>query len=228
MKKCRKLNSILAAATLCAVSAGASVALAASTDPTVAKECSTNTTTTTTTTATTPDQSQLVSKCSQLIGTPVENQQGQRLGKIADVVVSFDNQKVSYCVLSTRHGFFGRTRLLPVPLAAFQPSRDGTHLILNANRANLAKARSYDRNEWPSAMNSAWGAEPSAPSELPPVVVFAPDVAPPSPTTPSATAYPWISDPPMGPPPAYQSRSASAAFDALYFQMSFGDPAMPR
>jgi hypothetical protein len=224
MKKCRKLNSILAAATLCAVSAGASVALAqqASTDQPLPKECATTTTTTTTT----PDQSQIVSKCSQLIGTPVENQQGQKLGKIADVVVSFDNQKVSYCVLSTRHGFFGRSRLLPVPLAAFQPSRDGTHLILNASRANLAKARSYDRNEWPSAMTSAWGAEPSAPSQLPPVVVFAPDVTPPSPTTPSATAYPWIADPPMGPPPAYQSRSASAAFDALYFQLSFGDPAM--
>jgi hypothetical protein len=220
MKKFRKLNSVLAG--LCAVAATATVALAG--DGTA--KCDTQQTSATTTT-TAACQTQIATKCSDLIGTTVRNQQGEKLGKISDVVVGFDNQRVSYCVLSIKHGPFGKTKLLPVPLAAFQPSPDGTHLILNASRANLARARGYDRNEWPSTMTSAWGAEPSAPSELPPVVVFAPEVKPVPAVAPNPTAYPWIADPAMGPPPTYQARSASDAFNALYFQISFGDPAMP-
>jgi hypothetical protein len=123
------------------------------------------------------DPPQVVSKCSQLIGAKVKNQQGQELGKIDDVVVSFHSDRVSYCVLRVKHGLFTKTRFLAVPLAAFQPSDDGSHLILNASQANLANAKGFDRNEWASVTTPAWGAQPGAPVELPPAMVFAPDAA---------------------------------------------------
>jgi hypothetical protein len=212
MIKSRKINSTLAALTLCVVSAGWTTAQAQDAPITQppAQPPSQQTTT--------AGQPQIASKCTQLIGTTVENPQGQRLGRIADVVVSFDDQRVSYCVMSFRHGTFSRTRYLAVPLAAFQPSVDGTHLILNASRANLANARGFDRNQWPSSISSAWGAEPAAPEALPPVVVFAPAPR----TAPASAGYPWVADPAMGPPPTYQSRSASDAIDAMRFQTAFG------
>src|SRR5580658_10132332 len=122
MKKFRKLNSVLAAAALCAVSSGLTVAMGQeiSTDqPQIQQPAATTAA---------PSQPQVASKCSQLIGTTVRNQRGQRLGKIADVVVTFDTEHVSYCVLSMKHGMFARTTFVAVPLAAFQPSDDGTHL----------------------------------------------------------------------------------------------------
>jgi len=211
MKKSRKLNLILAAATLCAVSVSSTVAMAQelSTDQPQVQQPSDTTAR--------PRQPQEVSKCSQLIGTTVRNQQGQKLGRIADVVVSFGNEHVSYCVLSMKRGIFAKTRFLAVPLAAFQPSDVGSYLILNASKANLANAEGFDRNEWPSAMTPAWGAEPAAPQELPPVKVFAPvvEAAPPA-------VYPWVADPAMGPPPARQIQSTSAAFDAFHFENAFG------
>jgi len=211
MKKLRKFNSILAAAAFCAVSACATVATAQqiSTDKPQLQQPSD-----TTTSAIEPQE---VSKCSQLIGTPVKNQQGESLGKIADVVVSFHNERVSYCVLRVKHGIFTKTRFLAVPLAAFQPSEDGSHLILNANRANLANAGGFDRNQWPTATTPAWGAEPAAPQELPPVKVFAPSAAP-APTV----GYPLVVDPAMYSPNSRQFQSACSAIDAMQFQVNVG------
>jgi len=203
MKKCRKLKSILVAATMCVGSAGSTVALGqeASTDQPQPSTAS--------------SQPQVVSKSSQLIGTTVENEKGQKLGAIADVVVNFDTDRVSYCLLGVKHGIFGKTKFLPVPLAAFRPSEDGSCLILNASKANLAKARGYARNEWPSTMTPAWGAEPAPPEVLPAVDVFAPPPPPPQPVL--RTRY-W--DPVWGPP--FQPRNASEAVDVMAFQMQFG------
>ena len=47
-----------------------------------------------------------LNRVSQLIGTPVENLQGVKLGKIEDVVVTLGDGKVSYCVMSVDHGIF--------------------------------------------------------------------------------------------------------------------------
>jgi sporulation protein YlmC with PRC-barrel domain len=210
MIKSEKIKLTMAAVTLCVVSVS-SVALAqeASTDKPLMQP--------TTKTATCPVESQVVSRCSQLIGTPVENQQGQCLGKIADVVVDFNNDHVSYCILGVPHGFFGKTRYLPVPLAAFQTSEDKSHLVLNANKANLLATRGFARNEWPSTITPAWGAEPATPVELPPAEVFAP-IAPSAPPVVRSRYF----DPVWGPP--CQPRTASEAIDAMSFNAQYGYP----
>jgi sporulation protein YlmC with PRC-barrel domain len=107
-----------------------------------------------------PGQPQRINKCSSLIGTTVENQQGDKLGKIDEVVVDFDTGRVSYCVLSVEHKLFGQPKYIAVPLAAFQPSPDGDRLILNADKDKMAQAQGFDRNNWPSVTNPAWGAQP--------------------------------------------------------------------
>ena len=209
MKKVGKINSTLAAVTLCVVSAGWTAAQAqeASTDQPSTKAPAQATTAS--------NQPRLASKCSQLIGAKVENQQGQCLGKISDVVVNFDDQRVSYCVMSVKHGIFGKSRYLAVPIAAFKRCDDGSCLILNADKSNLEKAKGFARNEWPSAITPAWGAEPEGPTELPAVEVFAPAV-PPAPPAP----YPTVADPAMGPQPV--RLTTSGAIGEMQFQTSFG------
>jgi sporulation protein YlmC with PRC-barrel domain len=215
MIKPKKLSSSLVAATLCMASAGWTAALA-QTATTTPNQTVVQQTTTTTTTTTAP---QTISKCSQLIGTCVQNQQGDNLGKISDVVVDFNNNQVSYCVLNVKHGAFGRTKYVAVPLAAFQPSADGSYVVLNANRANLLQARGFNRNEWPSEIVPAWGAEPGPAVELPPAIVYAPAPVPVQPR-----AQSWAADPQSSTPLRWQS--ASYAINGMQDQVQFGEAQM--
>ncbi|HEY3860280.1 MAG TPA: PRC-barrel domain-containing protein [Verrucomicrobiae bacterium] len=107
-----------------------------------------------------PGQPQKLNKCSELIGSRVENDQGDKLGKVEEVVVDLNNGKVSYCVMSVEHSLFSTPKYLAVPLAAFKPSQDGSHLILNADKNKVAQAQGFDRNNWPSVSNPVWGAQP--------------------------------------------------------------------
>jgi sporulation protein YlmC with PRC-barrel domain len=114
-----------------------------------------------------------INRCSQLIGSTVENPQGDKLGKIDEVVLDIQNRRVSYCVMSVEHKLFATPKYLAVPWAAFGPSADGSHLILNANKEQVAQAQGFDRNNLPSVTNSAWGAQPFwTPAQKTPMAVL--------------------------------------------------------
>ena len=105
-------------------------------------------------------QVQKINKASQLVGMTVKNQQGEKLGKIDDMVIDLNGDKVAYCVLSVSQGAFSTDKLHAVPLRAFQASADGTYLMLNADKEKLAAAQGFDKENWPSPNSPAWGAEP--------------------------------------------------------------------
>ena len=130
-----------------------------------------------------PDQPIKINKCSALIGSRVENPQGEKLGKIEELVVDFDTGRVSYCVLGVSHGLLSTTKYLAVPLAAFKPSADGTCLILNADKDKVAQAKGFDRDSWPSVTNPAWGAEPFWQSAPKPATSSMPDMQKTTPQT---------------------------------------------
>ncbi len=127
-------------------------------------------------------QSAKMSKCSNLIGSKVQNAQGETLGKISDIVLDLNSGRVSYCVLDVAHKISATPKYLAVPIAAFQCSADETHLILNADKDKVAQAQGFDRNNWPVANNPAWGAQP-----------FWQDV--PKPTAPSSHELPRLANP---------------------------------
>ena len=101
-----------------------------------------------------------INKASELIGCTVKNPQGEKLGKIRDVVIDFQNDRVAYAVLGSESGILSAEKLHAVPLRAFQPSDDGTYLILNADKDKLAHAEGFDKNNWPSVTSPSWGAQP--------------------------------------------------------------------
>ena len=94
--------------------------------------------TTSTYTNTQSMQTRKVNKGSILIGTTVNNQQGEELGKIRDLVIDFGSDRVAYVVLASKTGLFNAQKLHAVPLRAFQPDADGTSLILNADKDKFA------------------------------------------------------------------------------------------
>ena len=101
-----------------------------------------------------------INKASELIGMDVKNQQGEKLGDIKDVVLDFSSERVGYVVLSADTGALNPDKLLAVPLRAFQPSADGDHLILNADKQKLASAQGFSKDSWPNPSNPSWGGQP--------------------------------------------------------------------
>jgi sporulation protein YlmC with PRC-barrel domain len=101
-----------------------------------------------------------INKASSLIGATVKNQQGVSLGKIHDVVIDLNSERVAYAVLDSGAGLLNPQKLHAVPLRAFQADADGKTLILNADRQKLVQSEGFDKNNWPGVTTTAWGAEP--------------------------------------------------------------------
>jgi sporulation protein YlmC with PRC-barrel domain len=101
-----------------------------------------------------------INKSSTLIGATVKNQQGEKLGKIRDLVIDLNSERVAYAVLGSPGMFFSAEKLQAVPLRALQPDATGTSLILNASKENLASSPGFDKANWPEVGTAVWGAEP--------------------------------------------------------------------
>lgn len=220
MTEFKTINATLVAAALCVASSGWTTVQAQQTfteQPSVLQVQNGQKNAEATTTAT--NQPQLIGRGSQLIGCRVTNPQGEKLGRITDVVVGSDNQHAPYCVLKVKAGMFAKARYVDVPVAAFHESEDNSSLILNASKANLANARQFDANQWPSGANNVWGAEPNPQATpLPPSEVYAlPSVQ--SPVAPGAQPFidsSWAWDQFSCP------RTASQAIDRAQYGMMYG------
>jgi sporulation protein YlmC with PRC-barrel domain len=103
---------------------------------------------------------QKANKASNLIGMEVKNSQGEKLGKIEEIVLNLESGEVAYCVLTADAGLFQGENRHAVPLQAFQRSATEDTLILNANKEKLERAKGFSDNNWPSVDNPTWGAEP--------------------------------------------------------------------
>lgn len=109
--------------------------------------------------ATAPGQPTRFNKASKLIGMEVQNEQGQNLGDIKDIVINLEKGTVSYAVLSSGGVLGVGEKLLAVPLSAFTRSADEKHLVLSATKDNISQAESIGNN-WPSVQNPSFGAMP--------------------------------------------------------------------
>jgi len=101
-----------------------------------------------------------VNKGSSLIGSTVKNEQGEDLGKVRDIVLDFNTDRVAYVVLGSDSGLLSSEKLHAVPLRAFKPDAGGTFLVLNADKAKLESAAGFDKNNWPALGTATLGAEP--------------------------------------------------------------------
>jgi|GEM_PF-845630 len=90
-------------------------------------------------------------RSSQIIGTTVSNPQGEKLGKIDDVLID-PNGAVKYAILS-HGGLLGiGDKLIPIPWRALKLDKEKGTLVVNADKAALEKAPSFDPKEWPKVI----------------------------------------------------------------------------
>jgi sporulation protein YlmC with PRC-barrel domain len=104
-----------------------------------------------------------VYRASQLIGSTVNNAQGEKLGQIEDVVVDPADATVSYVVLSLG-GFLGfGEKYVAIPWNALVATTDTEgkldDLFLDVDKERLENAPGFDKSNWPNMADPRWGEE---------------------------------------------------------------------
>jgi sporulation protein YlmC with PRC-barrel domain len=96
-------------------------------------------------------------KASDLMDKNVNSQNGEKLGKVEDVVISHDG-RVNFVVVSSADG----DKFIPVPWRAFQTAQFSSagakdkDLIANMDKNKFMSAPSFDKNNWPNLTSSEW------------------------------------------------------------------------
>ncbi len=96
---------------------------------------------------------------SQLIGTELENAQGEELGEVDEVVLDQSNNRVAYVVLS--HGGWADIgdKLFAIPFDAIKWGEGEQPSILPISRERFENAPGFDESNWPDMADRKWSTE---------------------------------------------------------------------
>ena len=95
-------------------------------------------------------------RVSSVIGANVENQQGDNLGEVHDLVLDWNKGAVRYAVLSYG-GIMGLgDKLFAVPIGAFHSQPDKSKLVLNVSKDQLKTAPGFIKDQWPNMADPVW------------------------------------------------------------------------
>jgi len=87
---------------------------------------------------------------STINGTNVENEEGQNLGHIKDLMIDTTTGEIKYAVLSFG-GFLGiGDKYFAVPFTSFEVDRVHEKFILNADKEFLQNSPGFDKDDWPA------------------------------------------------------------------------------
>jgi sporulation protein YlmC with PRC-barrel domain len=90
-------------------------------------------------------------RSSQITGMTVTNPQGEKLGKIDDLLID-QSGALKYAILS-HGGLLGiGDKLIPIPWRALKLDKEKGTLVVNVEKAALEKAPSFDPKEWPKVI----------------------------------------------------------------------------
>ena len=88
-------------------------------------------------------------RASELIGMKVHNAQGENLGKIDDLVIDVNNERVYYAVLAFGGALGLGEKLFAYPVSLFSEDTADNKLVLNVDKEKLKKAPGFERAQWP-------------------------------------------------------------------------------
>jgi sporulation protein YlmC with PRC-barrel domain len=94
-----------------------------------------------------------------LIGDEIVNREGEKLGRLEDIMLDVPNGRIAYAVLSMG-GFLGLgDKLFAVPWELLQLDTDHKNMILDVPRERLEQAPGFDKDRWPSVADPTWAVQ---------------------------------------------------------------------
>lgn len=95
-----------------------------------------------------------VVSASKIIGEAVVNREGEKIGKIDELVIDANAGHLAYAVLA-----FGG-KLFAMPWKAFEFSNTENKLVLHVDKKKLEGAPGFDKNDkWPDFADRTWGGD---------------------------------------------------------------------
>jgi len=94
-------------------------------------------------------------RVSQLMGMNIQNDKGENVGEINDIVLNAHSGQIQYAAV-TYGGFLGvGNKMFAVPFDAFKvqqnpDDREGHILVLNVTQEQLDGAKGFDEDSWPN------------------------------------------------------------------------------
>lgn len=104
---------------------------------------------------------------SHIIGTEVTNPRGEKIGKVKDIVLTTQRDRVDYVAVESGSVVRGRTLAIPWTEFQFSSKMAGEknktavqektdRLILNLPEASADKAKGYESDSWPNTVSANW------------------------------------------------------------------------
>ena len=98
-----------------------------------------------------------IQKASDLIGKPVQNPDGERLGEVQDLAIDGEHGRVAYVVLSFG-GFLGMgEKWFAIPTESLTLPKSAKHFVLAMEKDRLKSAPGFNKDKWPAMGDSKWG-----------------------------------------------------------------------
>lgn len=84
-------------------------------------------------------------RASELIGKRVASSDGKPLGKIEDLIIDRDGERIPHVILS----FEKQDKLFVYPVNAFTRDENRDRIVIDVQPAQLAASEGFDRSNWP-------------------------------------------------------------------------------
>lgn len=97
-----------------------------------------------------------VLSASTLIGDSVENAQGEKLGKLEEIMLDLQSGRIAYAVLSFG-GFLGLgEKLFALPWHKLHVDQERKCIVLNASKELFKDMPGFDKDHWPDMSDPNW------------------------------------------------------------------------
>lgn len=91
-----------------------------------------------------------IQKATEIIGRSVQNDRGENLGEIKDLVIDPDRYRIAYVVL-TFGGIMGvGDKLFAMPAGVLQMPGTGGYAVIKTDKDQLKRATGFDQSNWPN------------------------------------------------------------------------------
>ena len=93
---------------------------------------------------------------SSLLGSTVKSPQGKDLGTIKDLVISPEDNRVVYAVLSFGGVLGLGEKLFAIPMSTLKQAAEAKTFVLEVDPERLQNAPEFNQNNWPQMTDSQW------------------------------------------------------------------------
>lgn len=92
---------------------------------------------------------------SSIIGTIVENRNGDNIGNIKDIMIDTQSGEIAYAVLSVDSGFLNLgSKYFAIPLQVLEYDFGHKRILMDITRERLERAPGFDKEDWPNGPQS--------------------------------------------------------------------------